>query len=143
MADDPWTRLYFDLSPYTGSVFNITLQSACRFSDKAQGEGDNVFIDNISITNTTITGSKEPGKEIITVYPNPSDGRIKVTASPVENQAVITVSSMIGNTVYSKKVTSENGEMHENLDLSFLPQGVYMLSINDSSKQLNQRFVIR
>jgi subtilisin family serine protease len=142
-ADDPWAHLYFDLSPYTGSVFDITLQSACRFSDKSQGEGDNVFIDNISITNTTITGIKKSENSVITVSPNPSDGRIKVTASSIENKAVLTVNSMIGNTVFTKNVTSDNGVIHQDIDLSFLLPGIYMVTITDNNKQINQRFVIR
>jgi subtilisin family serine protease len=144
LADDPWTRLYFDLSAYTGSVFDITLQSSCRFSDKAQGEGDNVFIDNLSITNTTVTGINKLSNTLVSIFPNPSDGRIRVTTgSFTDGNALITVSSMIGNALYSKTVPSVNGEINQNLDLSFLAPGMYTLTITDSHNQLNQRLVIR
>jgi len=143
VGDDPWNRLYFDLSAYAGSVFDITLQSSCRFSDKAQGEGDNVFIDNISIMNTTFEGIKNLGNQSISVFPNPSDGRIDISAIPVSGQAIINISSMLGNIVYSEKVASKDGKIQHKLDLSMLPSGFYTISINDGSKQFNQRFVIQ
>ncbi len=144
-AEDPWKRLYFDLSAYTGSAFDITLQGCCRFSDKTSGEGDNVFIDNISITNTTITGNKNADETSVTVFPNPSIGIIKVSASPIVENAVLKVISMIGNTVFTKSISARDSKIIQNLDLSFLAPGVYSLSVTEtgSNKQINKRFVIR
>ncbi len=142
-ADDPWTRLYFDLSAYTGSVFDITLQSSCRDSDHSQGEGDNVFIDNVSIINTTVTEIGKQGKPVFTIFPNPSDGKITVTSSPFNDDAFITVTSLVGKIVYTEKVSARSGDIRKTLDLSSLPPGIYMISIKDNNKQINQRFVIR
>jgi PKD repeat protein len=145
LVDDPWKRLYFDLSAYTGSAFDITLQSSCRYSDRPEGEGDNVLIDNISITNTSITEAKKFAETELSIFPNPSEGRIKIKASPIAEHAVIKVSSMIGEIVYTEKVSSKNSKIALDIDLSFLTPGIYSLSITDASgnKPVNQRFVIR
>jgi len=145
LVDDPWKRLYFDLSPYAGSVFDITLQSSCRFSDRPQGEGDNVLIDNISITNTTITETKKLVEPEFSVFPNPSNGRIKVKVSPIAEHAVIKVSSMLGNVVYTKTISTKDSGIIQDLDLSFLAPGIYALVITDASgnNQNNQRVIIQ
>jgi subtilisin family serine protease len=143
MADDPWTRVYFNLSAYTGSIFDVTLQSCCRYSDKKIGEGDNVFIDNISIIDPTVTGLDEAGEAVFSVIPNPSDGKFRISASQITGKAMIKVASMMGNTVYSKEILPKDSAIIQELDLSFLPSGVYFLSITGTSGQFTQRVVIR
>ena len=143
MADDPWTRVYFNLSAYTGTIFDITLQSCCRYSDKKVGEGDNVFIDNISITDPTVTGFDETGPAVYSVVPNPSDGRFRLSASRVTGNAVVNVTSMIGRMLYSKQIVTKDSAINQELDLTFLPAGVYLLSVTGTSGQFTQRIVIR
>lgn len=145
LSDDPWKRVYFDLSPYTGSIFDITLQSSCRFSDNDQGIGDDVFIDNISIKNVTVTGNNKIEAPVISLFPNPSKGRITFSASPISGQAVLKVNSMVGKTVFAKTISSKESKILQDLDLSFLTPGVYIVSITEqvTNKQSIQRLVIR
>jgi hypothetical protein len=143
MANDAWKHLYFDLSAYSGSVFDITLQSATRFSDKAQGEGDNVFIDNIGILNTTFTDLPITNDPIFTISPNPSDGKIKVKGTYSDKEITVKVYSLTGTIVYSYIFNTKDGVIEKDLDLSFLPSGVYALSLTGKQKNFNKRFVIR
>lgn len=46
---DNFRQLCFDLSPYCGSSFHLTLGSSCRTFDKYYREGDNVFVDDFII----------------------------------------------------------------------------------------------
>lgn len=142
-SDDPWKKLYFDLSLYAGSLFDITLQSVCRFSYLSQGAGDNVLIDNINITNTTTVDIPKSGESILSLFPSPSDGRFNVSVVPMNEQATIKVNSIIGNTVFTDMVYSKDGRIDKNLDLSFLPPGIYIMSVSGSKKLINTRFVIR
>jgi len=140
---DPWQRLTFDLTAFAGSVFDITLQACNRFSYHVQGEGDNVYIDNISIINTTEVSQEPLQKKAIEVFPNPSDGEFTVTVTNLKGDAAIRVISLLGNVVYNHQYSSSTGSFTRKLDLSDLPAGIYLLSVNTGTEQMNQRIVIR
>ncbi|KAF0199102.1 MAG: Thermitase [Bacteroidetes bacterium] len=140
---DPWQRLTFDLTAFAGSVFDITLQACNRFSYHVQGEGDNVYIDNISIINTTQVSQEPVQKKAIEVFPNPSDGEFTVTVTNLKGDAAIRVISLLGNVVFNHEYTSSAGSFTRKLDLSDLPAGIYLLSVNTGTEQMNQRIVIR
>lgn len=142
-GEDAWQRLTFDLSAYAGTIFDLTLQTATRFSNKAQGQGDNVFIDNITITNTTDVKPIAVRAGNLRVYPNPSNGQFVVSSSALSGGIDVKVISLLGNTVYSQKFNSGSGSFEQSLNLSNLPAGIYLLSANDGKQQFNQRIIIR
>lgn len=48
---DPWQRVSLNLTNYIGGVINVTFQSSCKYSTASGvGSGDNVYIDNINIS---------------------------------------------------------------------------------------------
>ncbi|HPG33276.1 MAG TPA: S8 family serine peptidase [Lentimicrobium sp.] len=142
-GDDPWQRITFDLSQWAGSIFDITLQACNRFSNQLQGEGDNVFIDNVSISNTTSIPVVAKLKPEISVFPNPSNGVFNIALNTSKEVSAIRVVSLLGNVVYAsgKEIIGSNGL--KSIDLSGLPAGIYLLSVNSGSEQLNKRIVIK
>ncbi|MFH1119468.1 MAG: S8 family serine peptidase [Bacteroidota bacterium] len=140
---DPWQRLTFDLTAYAGSIFDITLQACNRFSYHIQGEGDNVFVDNVSIINTTSVEKKNADKADLNVYPNPSNGEITLTVGNLKGEVDLSVISLLGNIVYHAQRLTANGTLSQKLDLSHLPSGIYVISVKNGKQRLNQRFVIR
>ncbi|GAB1403792.1 hypothetical protein MASR1M74_09700 [Lentimicrobium sp.] len=142
-ADDEWQHLTFDLSAYAGTVFELTLQTATRFSHKSQGVGDNVYIDNIAITNTTATKPLLSKNVTLKVYPNPSTGQFTVSSSVLSADVTVKVVSLLGNTVYTKSFGSGSSSFEEVINLSHLPAGIYLLSANDGKQQFNERIIIQ
>lgn len=142
-GEDPWRRLTFDLSAYSGSIFDITLQACNRFSYHVQGEGDNVFVDNISIINTTSVSEGVSQKPDLVVFPNPSAGDLTLQVNNLKGNVEIKVISLLGNIVYKSDISYVAGSLTRKLDLSSLPSGIYMLSVISDTQQLNQRIVIR
>jgi hypothetical protein len=142
-GEDSWQRLTFDLSAYAGTIFDLTLQSATRFANKDQGEGDNVLIDNIAITNTTNVKPLATKAASMNVYPNPSTGQFTVSSSMLTGDVTMKVLSLLGNTVYNQRFSSGSSSFEESLNLSQLPAGIYLLSANDGKQQFNQRIIIR
>ncbi len=141
--EDEWKRLTFDLSAYAGTFFDITLQSAARFSDRIQGEGDNVFVDNISITNTTRTKpAVQTSVADFRVYPNPSEGVFTIASDKIEGNYNLKVLSLLGNEVFSFDGNA-NGKLYKAVNLGQLPSGIYLLSVFGNNQQFNQRIVIR
>ncbi len=142
-GEDPWVRQSFDLSAFAGSVFDITLQACNRFSYHVQGEGDNVYVDNISIINTTSISKQTSEKAGLKVFPNPSNGQFAISVNNIQGELNVKVVSLLGNVVYSSGNISVNGTFSQNIDLSSLPAGIYLLSVNSEKQQLNQRIIIR
>lgn len=141
---DEWKTLTFDLSPFAGQVFDVVLQSATRFADKNQGEGDNVFIDNISITNTTPVRPAVKTDNAFKVYPNPSDGLFTISSPRLTGNIIdIRVTSLLGTVVYTEKAKGNSSGLLKTLNLNNLPAGIYLLSVTDGQQQMNQRIVVR
>ncbi len=68
---------------------------------------------------TILQGIQEVGNGIISVYPNPTSGRIKVAANDVTRIDVYNVNGQLVKTVDKKSV----------IDISSLPSGVYALRV--------------
>lgn len=122
-AADPWKRVQFDLSQYAGQVFDITLESCTRFSDKVQGEGDNVFIDNIEIVNSVGTNNIENLNSQLLIYPNPSSGQINIYFGDINNYAVDILNNE-GQLVYHGLVANNNQMV---INKESLPVGIYIV----------------
>lgn len=47
--NDPWKTLRFDIQPYAGTIFTLTLQASNNYDKIYSMPGDNAFVDNIII----------------------------------------------------------------------------------------------
>lgn len=126
-GDDPWRKVQFDLSQYAGTVFDITLQACNRFSDKVQGQGDNVFIDNIEIVNSVpvVDLSKSDGE--VKIFPNPSNGVVNIVVSNIKENSTIEVRDARGKIVYRSLLTQ--GLESQKLQINNLSAGLYMVRV--------------
>lgn len=133
---DAWQRAQFDLSEFTGSVFDITLQACTRFSDHVQGEGDNVFIDNIEIVNSVSVVTTDNIDAKLQVYPNPSSGRITIELHGFDKNACIEVFNIGGQAVYKGKQNKEA------VEITNLSPGVYFIKAYDRQKEIARKLLI-
>lgn len=69
------------------------------------------------------------------VYPNPSNGTVTVQ---LDDEYEITVTNIQGSVVYSKTVIGT-----EQLDLSGLSSGMYIINAKSASNVLRQTIIIR
>ncbi len=78
--------------------------------------------------------------EIVDVRPNPTSGMVTFNVSGSNNKLVITLRSMEGTTIISKKTQQLYGL---NVDLSNLPAGIYLLEVEDAENgsKSNQKIV--
>ena len=63
------------------------------------------------------------------IYPNPTSGKIYFKSELGNNIKSITVTNSLGQIVMSKDLNENSKEKNE-MDLSFLPMGIYLLNIN-------------
>lgn len=91
----------------------------------------------VSIAEFNTSGSS------ISVYPNPSNGVLRMSFVGIsETELTISVKNMVGQEVYLSSVEL-SGDMVEELNLSKLGTGMYLLTITDGVKKHSERIVIR
>lgn len=82
---------------------------------------------------TILQGIQEVGDGIISVYPNPTSGRIKVAADDVTRIDVYNVNGQLVRTTFKESV----------IDISTLPSGVYMLKVETAQSKYVCRVIKR
>ena len=77
----------------------------------------------------------------IKVYPNPNNGQFKITVSGArENQTEVYVYNLLGNTVYSGRITSSSVNK---ISLGNVSQGLYMVKIFTGDNSLTCKLVVK
>jgi hypothetical protein len=122
--EDPFETKIFDLSAYGNTYFTITFQSACYLSDYFFTEGDNVFVDNIMISNTT---------NII----------LNIIISGVDDIFNLSIINMQGQEVYTEKSVNFSNTKNISIDISNLPTGIYVLSLTSDKNKVNEKLIIK
>jgi subtilisin family serine protease len=139
---DPFDMKTFDLSQYGNSMFNISLQSSCYLSDKFYAEGDNVFVDNIMISNTT--GVKEGGNNNagILTYPNPVTGVLNYSARGTGDHVTVKVLNIQGQTIWQESFKGYKDGDVRHINTENLSSGVYILRLTGDIGTTAKKFVI-
>ena len=82
------------------------------------------------------------GLDNFSIFPNPNNGSFNVQFdSTSSNDVSIEVHDMRGRTIYSKSF-QHNGLFNENLQLSGVQSGVYLVNVQDGNKKEVRKIVI-
>jgi PKD repeat protein len=137
---DPWATKVFDLSGHGNSMFSLTFQSACYLQDKFYAEGDNVFVDNIMISNTTglLDGNHEAG---VLTYPNPANTVLNFSANGTGSNITVKVMNLQGQTISEKNISGyRDGDVYQ-VKTAVLSNGIYILQISGDQGMVVKKFV--
>jgi hypothetical protein len=97
----------------------------------------NVFTSSVKTVNT-IGG--------ITLKPNPNSGAFSITGNNKKignDRVAISVTNMLGQTLYSKTVTAKNGAINEDIDLGpSLANGMYLVTVTSGEQHAVFNMVI-
>lgn len=138
-GDDPWQRIEYDLTPYAGQVFDVTLQACNRFSDKVQGQGDNVFIDNVEITSSVSASHIMVNRGII-VFPNPVKDVINLKIAELTNNSTYEIINTNGKVVLQGTISPESKLV--NINCENLVSGIYVVRVvSEGNKVMTAKFV--
>ncbi len=127
----------------TGALYTLPLNAAdiqVKFEYIKDSLGFNVALDDIIISNGPV-GINNLDKELLSVYPTISDGSINIESNNERKNVEVSVINMIGKEVKFLKFIQSNGKTV--LNLTDLPDGVYVLKINLGGQAVNKRIVIR
>lgn len=128
---------------YTVTLPNVTANKiACRFMVKAVG---NVFLavnsKNFTITPATAS-SDEFGFTNFSIYPNPNRGNFNVKFDSTSNNEIsIVVNDIRGRNIFEKQF-SNTGLIDQNIQLSNVEAGIYLVTVKDGDQKIVKRIVI-
>jgi subtilisin-like proprotein convertase family protein len=78
----------------------------------------------------------------LAIYPNPNNGNFNIQfTSNSSNEINVGVHDMRGREIFAKKY-SNNGLFNENLQLSNVQSGIYLVTIQDGSSKVTKKIVI-
>lgn len=129
-AQGPLNTLNFVIS---GSAQHVTQPDAAYFK--------NISLDFTPPTSTGI-GENKTGNQVLSVYPNPSNGVFYISLAAEEQSTVnVKVFDLRGSIVHQEQVQSDklNGFP---IQLSSLSKGTYILELTNNQKVISQKLVL-
>jgi hypothetical protein len=94
------------------------------------------FDGNSTYSNVVAVRCKNKNLSTITIYPNPSDGNVRITG--LSQDAVLTLSNSIGDKINEQSISSETTELHFNN----LPEGIYFVQIRSGDESTTHKLTI-
>lgn len=121
-----------------GAEYHIKLGVA----DAGDGVLDSgIFIEEHSFISPVATGLSDIKQEIMTVFPNPSDGKFFLQGNFVANEpAEIKVTDLSGRIVYLNIIDLTDKAV---IDLEAEPKGMYFMQIKSGTLNLNRKLIIQ
>lgn len=106
---------------------------------------DNVFL-NVNEEDFTINSNLSVddvnGADALTIYPNPSKGIFTIELDSKANNISYTVYNMEGKLVAQNSVSHTSGKFSQQINLSHLPSGVYLIQVNNGSEKISKKLII-
>ncbi len=113
-----------------------------EFISDVNGSGNNIFIDDINISNTVGLNKLTIKDSELKIYPNPANEIINIeidgTLSRVEaNNYQLSIINVLGQTLYQSAINYQQSS----INIKELPSGLYQLKISDGTTQQVIKFI--
>ncbi len=117
---------------YRAELYNIAYPF-CRTATSP----DTITVSGINDMNATAVYD-------VNVYPNPNNGKFRVSFSTDETENIrLVLTSSIGQVVSERALNNFNGQFNEELDVTDLSKGVYVLTIETPRGRSNSRIIVQ
>ena len=112
-----------DLNAYAGKGdVKIAFESYNR-------RGNNLFLDDITITGTVGIPGSIHGENNIRIYPNPTTGMVNLVIDNLEGPAMLMIYNLQGQVVLTEQIKSANGAVNTKLNITSMARGIYYLKV--------------
>jgi len=141
MADASLCTLHFIANSAEAS--SITLANAPTSMEFSDFEGNIFQPEFINGSVGSITSINENSLTSFNVYPNPNNGKFALILNTVPQEPVtIRVTNLLGKVMFEERNVTINADFSKNIDLSNLPEGIYILSVDNNRKVTMQKVII-
>ncbi len=86
-------------------------------------------------------GLEEVADPEVTIHPNPATGVVNISLWKSTSGISLKIINMTGQRVYTRSYPASFTNF--NIDLSFIPKGVYMLQLTDGKRKHSQKLILR
>jgi PKD repeat protein len=105
--------------------------------------GNNLYLDNISVSNTTGNTLIMPALGTFTISPNPSTGYFTLYSSGITGQVSLEIYDSQGRAVIRDSFVSHDSDRQQIINLTGYPEGVYLVRITNGDRTLTRKIVLR
>ncbi|MBK6282979.1 MAG: T9SS type A sorting domain-containing protein [Draconibacterium sp.] len=135
--------LFYSFSEYKDTIVSPNLVERTYFITDKCGS-NNLCIQQISIESTTQSINNERNDNFnIKVFPNPTKGKFSFEAEGIINKEIsLTIYNSIGDRILQDLLTTVNGRLNKDMDLSDVASGVYYIKITDGNKSDTRSIIV-
>ena len=125
-----------DLSSWDGSAnVKIMFESYCHY-------GNNLYLDNILISNNVNVSEIHKGNHQINIVPNPSSGKFTISVKDVSGIIKMNIVNTQGQPILSETFINKGGTFANQIDLSNHSKGIYFVMIRTDEGTEVRKIVI-
>ncbi len=129
-----WRKETISLNSYIGQNVIFAYMTT-------SGNGNNLFIDDINVTNTT--GINENTLELnVSVYPNPASSEFTIEGTATAEKIHYTLRNVVGAEIKSGDITSIGNNFNGKVQVSDIAGGIYFIQIKSGNSFLNKKIII-
>ncbi|MBL0048702.1 MAG: S8 family peptidase [Bacteroidetes bacterium] len=133
-----WRKDVVILTPYL-SAGNVLL----RFLN-INGFGNNLYIDNVNISDGPLSTKQLSFSENVSVYPNPGNGLFTYALSDFNTKDIkVEVFDAQGKLAHTAAINNFRNSYQGTIDLQTKPKGIYMLKISSGDKTYFQKLMFQ
>ncbi len=129
-GSDQWKKEFVSLDGYAGKQILLNF-------DATSGFGNNLYIDDILISNTLGINQLKNTPEIL-IYPNPANQVLTIRSTPGKSFSLALI-NILGETLMEHG--SDAGTIY--LDTEGLAEGVYFLSVSSAEGNMTRKVLIK
>jgi hypothetical protein len=126
----------------TPDTISIQLSSSFSYPVTANCVGSDFKVDNLYLKSEPLLIREFATPPAMTLQPNPCNGIFHITTSTASAIQKVTIYNMCGNLIESKEYSHGNAALSEGFDISYLPEGMYLVQIQTAagivSKKVNK-----
>jgi hypothetical protein len=132
---DPEYELVYSFSEYKDTIVSPNLVERTYLITDVCGN-NNLCTQQISIEPATQSINNEWNNNFsIKIFPNPTKGKFSFEAQGIINKEIsLTIYNSIGDRILQDHLTTVNGRLNKDMDLSDVASGVYYIKITDGNK---------
>jgi len=98
-------------------------------------------IDNVLIQGIRTNFKQIENSAIFTIFPNPSNGNYELQLTGLNGRTNIRILDLQGKKVWQKELSLQRIQHHESLNLEKLPNGIYVLIVNNSLNTFYRKLI--
>lgn len=119
---------------YSNHTWMFSNDQVSEMMATLNGYRSNLKNSDVSVNCTGIVSNNNIDNKRFKIYPNPNNGKFIVVT---ENNVKIEILNVLGNIIYQSNNTSI-----QEIDLSFVENGIYIININSDNERFTEKIII-